>query len=153
LSVGEGGFGWRVPRKLEAVSVRMESGQAQSGSKNLGIDFGGNSDPNVALVSQLILVEPAKRYKINFAGRSHEVVTGGLPIFIVTDPAGPPRRLGQSPPLGKDTSDWQHYSFEFTTTPQTNAVLLIFQRESCTTSPCPIFGSISLDSFSVEQLQ
>jgi hypothetical protein len=79
-------------------------------------------------------------------------VTGGLPLITVTDASGYQKRLGQSPTLSKGTSDWQVYSFELTTTPQTSAVLLSLQRENCTTSPCPIFGSILLDSFSLEQL-
>ncbi|HYV00586.1 MAG TPA: tetratricopeptide repeat protein [Pyrinomonadaceae bacterium] len=150
LSFGESGFGWRVPRDLQATSISLDSGEPHSGSKNLRIEFSGNSNPNV---SQLILLEPARHYRINFASRSQDVVTGGLPLLVVSDAAGDSKRLGQSAPLAKGTSEWQSYSFEFTTTPATTAVVLSLQRESCTTSPCPIFGSISLDSFSVEQLK
>ena len=150
LSFGESGFGWRVPRDLQATSISLDSGEPHSGSKDLRIEFNGNSNPNV---SQLILLEPSRRYRINFASRSQDVVTGGLPLFVVSDAAADSKRLGQSVPLPKGTSEWQSYSFEFTTTPATTAVVLSLQRESCTTSPCPIFGSISLDSFSVEQLK
>lgn len=149
LSFGETGFGWRVPRDLPATSVSLDSGEPHSGSKNLRIEFKGNSNPNI---SQLILLEPNHRYRINFASRSEDVVTGGLPFLVVSDAAGDLKRLGQSAPLAKGNSKWQPYSFEFTTTPATTAVVLSLQRESCTTAPCPIFGSISLDSFSVEQL-
>jgi hypothetical protein len=152
LALGGNGFGWRVPRTLQAISISLDSSQPHSGSKDLRIEFGGDSNPGAALVSQVILVEPLKRYKINFAGRSQDVVTGGLPLVIATDASGDIKPLGQSPPLAKGTSDWQLYSFELTTTAQTGAVLLSLRRENCTTSPCPIFGSISLDSFSVEQL-
>ena len=150
LSFGEGGFGWRVTRDLQATSVSLDSSQPHSGSKNLRIEFSGNSNPSV---SQLLLLEPSKRYKINFASRSQDVVTGGLPLLVVSDAAGDLKRLGQSQPLAKDTTNWQLFSFEFTTTPTTSAVVLSLQREGCTTSPCPIFGSVSLDSFSVEQLR
>lgn len=150
LSFGEGGFGWRVPRDLQATSVTLDSGQPHSGSKNLRIEFSGNSNPNV---SQLILLGPGRRYRINFASRSQDVVTGGLPLIVVNDAGADSKRLGQSVPLAKGTTEWQSYSFEFTATPATTAVVLSLQRESCTTSPCPIFGSISLDSFSVEQLK
>ncbi len=150
LSFGETGFAWRVPRNLQATSVTQDSGQPHSGSKDLTIEFSGNSNPNV---SQLILLEPAKHYRINFASRSQDVVTGGLPLIVVSDAAGDSKRLGESLPLAKGTSNWQPFSFEFTTTPSTTAVVLSLQRENCSTSPCPIFGSISLDSFSVEQLK
>jgi tetratricopeptide (TPR) repeat protein len=148
LSFGETGFGWRVPRDMQATSVSLDSGEPQSGSKNLRIEFNGNSNPNI---SQLILLEPSGRYRINFASRSQDIVTGGLPLFVVSD-AGDRKVLGHSAPLAKGASEWETYSFEFTTTPTTTAVVLSLQRENCTTSPCPIFGSISLDSFSVEQL-
>ena len=150
LSFGETGFGWRVPRDLQATSISLDSGEPNTGSKNLRIEFSGNSNPNV---SQLILLEPSRHYRINFASRSQDVVTGGLPHLVVSDAAGDSKRLGQSAPLAKGTSEWQSFSFEFTTTPATTAVVLSLQRENCTTSPCPIFGSISLDSFSVEQLK
>ncbi|HEY6231420.1 MAG TPA: hypothetical protein VIW64_09150, partial [Pyrinomonadaceae bacterium] len=108
---------------------------------------------NSGWLSQLILVEPSKRYRINFASRSQDVVSGGLPFLLVSDAAGDARQLGKSAPLAKGASGWQTYSVEFTTPEKTTAVLLSVQRENCTTSPCPIFGSIWLDSFSIEQLR
>lgn len=153
LAFDQVGFGWIFPRGLPAVNISMESGQPHSGSKNLRIDFGGNSNPGSALVSQLIISRPSKRYRVNFAARSQEVVTGGLPVVIVEDASAQRKRLGRSGPLSKGSHGWQVFSFEFTTEPTTTAVVLSLQRESCTTSPCPIFGSISLDSFSLEELK
>lgn len=154
LSFDSVGFGWRVPRNLKGVTFSQNSSQPQSGSKNLRVDFAGDSNPGSELVSQLILVEPSRRYQINFASRSQDVVTGGLPLVVVTDAKGDRRRLGQSAPLGgRGTSDWQVSSLEFSTGATTTAVVVSLQRENCSTSPCPIFGSISLDSFSVAQLK
>jgi len=117
------------------------------------IEFGGNSNPGSVLVSQIIPVEPAKHYRINFTARSQDVVTGGPAIINVNDASGEQKRLGQSSSLSTGTTDWQLFSFDFTTTPTTTAVVLNLQRQNCTTSPCPIFGSISLDSFSIEQVK
>lgn len=152
LSFDEGGFDWRIPRQLQATNVSQDSSQPHTGSKNLRIEFTGDSNPGTDLVAQLLLAEPARRYKINFAARSQEVVSGGLPLIIVTD-AGDNKRLGQSPPLSKGTTNWNVISFEFTTQPATNAVVLRVQREGCSTSPCPIFGVVFLDSFSIEPLK
>jgi Tfp pilus assembly protein PilF len=151
LSFGERGFGWRVPRNLPATSISLDSSRPHTGAKSLRIDLNGIA--NAGWLSQLLVVEPSKRYKINFASRSQDMVTGGLPFLVVTDASDPAKQLGQSPPLAKGTTDWQVFSVEFTTTEKTRAILLTVQRENCTTSPCPIFGSLSLDSFSVEQLQ
>jgi Tfp pilus assembly protein PilF len=152
LSFDEGGFNWRIPHGLPAITVSLDSSQPHSGSKNLRIEFAGNSNPGNNIVSQLLLVEPARHYKINFAARSQDIVSGGLPLIAVTD-ASVDKRLGQSPPLSKGTTGWNVVSFEFTTQPTTNAVVLSVQREGCSAPPCPIFGVLSLDSFSIEQLK
>ncbi len=149
LSLKEIGFGWKVANELKTATFSIDPSQPHSGSKSLRIDFqGGAGGP---LVSQVILVEPSKRYQASFAARSHEIVTGGLPLVVVTDTAGERKPLAQSAPLSKGTSDWRVFSLQFTTAPTTNAVVLSVEREGCT--PCPIFGSISLDSFSLEQLK
>jgi tetratricopeptide (TPR) repeat protein len=153
LAFDQRGFSWRVPRQLQATTISLDSSQPHSGAKNLRIEFGGNSNPGTVLVSQLVLVEASRRYKVNFASRSQDVVTGGLPLVNVNDASGDQRRLGQSPPLAKGATEWQSYSFAFTTTPTTTAVVLSLQRENCNMSPCPIFGAISLDSFSIEELK
>jgi tetratricopeptide (TPR) repeat protein len=152
LSFDEDGFNWRIPRRLQATTVSLDSSQPHSGSKNLRIEFAGDSNPGTDIVAQLLLVEPARRYRINFAARSQEVISGGLPIITVTD-AGDNKLLGQSPALSKGTTNWNVISFEFTAQPATNAVVLRVQREGCSTPPCPIFGVVSLDSFSIEQLK
>lgn len=153
LSFDAIGFGWRVPRSVKGVTVSLNSSQPHTGSKNLRIDFSGDSNPGSELVSQLILLEPSKRYQINFASRAQDVVTGGLPLVVVTDAKGDRKSLGQSGPMGSASGDWRVSSFAFTTGATTTAVILSLQRENCSTSPCPIFGSVSLDSFSVAQLK
>ncbi|HAF12878.1 MAG TPA: hypothetical protein DCK93_09990 [Blastocatellia bacterium] len=153
LSFDDAGFSWRIPRKPAGATMSLDSSQPHSGSKDLRIEFAGESNPGVPLISQLVLIEPSARYKINFAARSQDVVSGGLPVVVASD-AGPGRKiLGKSASLPKGTSEWQVFSFEFTATPATPAVVLTLQREACTSAPCPVFGAISLDSFSIEQLK
>ncbi len=153
LSLSERGFGWRISRDQPTVTISVDAGTPHSGSKDLRIDFNGNSNPGTAIVSQLVLVEPSSRYKLSFAGRSQDMVSGGLPFVIAVDNAKPSQLLGRSPTLAKGTTDWLPYSFEFTTTADTKAILLNVLRENCTTSPCPSFGSISLDSFYLQKLK
>lgn len=153
LEIAGGGFGWRVPRDLPATTISLDQTQPQSGARALRVEFGGNSNGALPVVSQLILIEPSKRYQINFAARSQDVVTGGRPLVVVNDAAGEQKRLGQSAPLAPGNSDWQLFSFEFTAAPATTAVLISLQRENCASSPCPIFGSVLLDSFSVVPLK
>lgn len=153
LSFDEDGFSWRIPRHLQAATVSSDSTQPHTGSKNLRIEFAGDSNPGTNLVSQLLLVDPSRRYRINFAARSQDVISGGLPIVTVTEAGADHKLLGKSRPLSKGSSDWNVISFEFSTQSNTSAVVISVQREGCTGSPCPIFGVISLDSFSIEQLK
>jgi tetratricopeptide (TPR) repeat protein len=100
------GFGWRVSRNVQGIALSLNSSAPHTGSRNLRIDFSGNSDPGAGLISQLILVEPSRIYQINFASRSQDIVTGGLPIVVVTDAQGERKRLGQTPPLS-GVNDWK----------------------------------------------
>ena len=151
LSLSEAAFGWRVASSdLKTVSLSQDPNEPHNGAKSLRVDFAGDLPTNVAVLSQLIPVEPSKTYVVTFAARSEDIVTGGLPVAVVTDATGARKRLAVSSPLSQGSADWQMITFEFTTEPETKAVTLGIERESCTTSPCPIFGSISLDSFSVQ---
>jgi tetratricopeptide (TPR) repeat protein len=151
LSFDEPGFGWRVFRGSQSVKLAADSSSQQSGSKSLLVEFLGDSNPDTPLVSQMILVKPSTRYRLNFAARTQEIVTGGLPLAVVSD-SGSGKRLAESPPLAQRSTDWRVVSFDLQTEPQTAAITLSIQRKNCTTSPCPIFGSVWLDSFSIEEL-
>jgi tetratricopeptide (TPR) repeat protein len=153
LSLTERGFGWRISHDQPTVKVSVDAGTPHSGSKDLRIDFNGNSNPGIAIVSQLVLVDPSSHYKLSFVGRSQEMVSGGLPIVIAVHNAKPSQLLGRSATLAKGSTEWLPYSFEFTTPADTNAILLNLVRENCTTSPCPSFGSISLDSFYLQKVK
>lgn len=151
LSLDEEAFGWRLIKGQAAVSLSVDSTQKQSGEKSLRIQFNGEASPGLPLVAQWIIVEPSHRYRVSFAARTQELVTGGLPIVTAQD-AATRQDLAHSDPIRATGSDWQVMSFEFTPNATTNAVELSLRRENCPTSPCPIFGYVWLDSFSVAQL-
>jgi hypothetical protein len=152
LSFDERGFGWRMTRGSPSVKLAADSSVRQSGSKSLLIDFSGDSNPDTSLVSQVIPVKPVTRYRLYFAARMHKIVSGGLPFAVISESAGTRKRLSESPALPQGSADWQTVSFDFVTEPNTHAVTFSVQRKQCTTSPCPIFGSMWLDSFSIQEL-
>lgn len=151
LSFGKTGFGWVLPQDPQSTSIYVNTTNPNSGSKNLVVEYRGEPVPGV-LMSQLILVEPSRRYQINFASRSEKVVSGALPIIVV-DKASGGVRFATSTPLPSGTTDWKVFSVSFTTPPDTTAVVVSLQREVCATSPCPIFGAVFFDSFSIQQLK
>jgi tetratricopeptide (TPR) repeat protein len=151
LSFDEVVFGWRVPREQEGVSISLDGTQPHSGAKSLRIQFNGISNPGASLISQTVVVKPQQRYRISFAVRTKDVVTGGLPSIYIRD-AVSGQLLGNSIGFPQATTSWQVLSFEFTTLEKTDAVILTLQRKSCNSNPCPVFGFVWLDSFSVVEL-
>ncbi len=151
LKLDDKGFGWRLSAESKSVGLALDPNQPHSGAQSLRIDLGGEHSPD--LVAQLLLVQPSTRYQVSFAARTQDLVTGGPPLAVVTDAGGERKRLGQSATLTKDTKDWRTFNFEFTTLPTTSAVMLSLQREPCSSGPCPAFGSVLLDSFSIRSLR
>lgn len=151
LSTNESGFGWRVTDS-RSMGLSIDPNEPHSGARSLRLDFAGDSPPH-ALLSQLVIVKPSTRYRIHFAGRSRDIVTGARPLVLVIDAGENGPDLAQSSPLDKGTSGWRTFSIEFTTGAATNAVTVAVKREECPSAPCPIFGSIGLDSFSIEQMK
>jgi len=49
-------------------------------------------------------------------------------------------------------SFWQRESFEFATPNGNTAIQLRLIRKGCSSGPCQIFGTLWLDSFSIEEL-
>lgn len=152
LNLDESGFGWRLGRTEPGLNFSLNTVEPASGSRSLRIDFNGNPNPGVQLLSQLILVEPAIHYKLNFGVRTKNIVTGG-PLVVTVNDVSPQRLLASSTRLPADTGGWLTFSVEFATSPSTRAIVVSLQRESCTSSPCPIFGSLNLDNFSLEQVK
>ncbi len=150
LTLNEAGFGWRVARESKGLGLSLDNTDRNSGTKSLLINFRGESTS--PLLSQLVMVEPGGRYKVNFAARPKDIVSGGPPLAVIID-ASSRERLGQSITLVEGSDGWQTVSFEFTATPKTSAVVISVEREACTTSPCPIFGTLWLDSFSMERVK
>ena len=145
LEVDEPGFGWQVRENPAGMNLSVDAANPYQGGKSLRIDFHGDPTPTVPAISQIILVNPRTHYQLQLAARTGDVISGGLPIVVVSDAAMPDTTLIASEPLASGTSPWHESMLDFTTGAQTNAVLLSVRRRTCATEPCPIFGSVWLD--------
>jgi hypothetical protein len=103
-------------------------------------------------LSQTVVVEPGKTYRLSFAVRTKDLVTGGLPVILVID-ANNNELLGQPENLPTATTPWRTLNLNFTTTATSQAVIIRLLRNTCDSSPCPIFGTLWLDEFHVEQTE
>ena len=151
LSVADQGFGWYIFGKSEARVAKDES-EKLSGRASFLLGFNGDWKAPRESIWQTIVVEPQRRYRISFGVKTKEIVTGAPPAIAIVD-AVDNQRLGQSAAFPTPSSNWQTMSFEFSTTPSTQAVVLGFMRvEGSCDSACPIFGTVWLDDFLIEDV-
>jgi len=146
----EPGFGWRA-KKAPGVLLSLDNSNAREGKASLRIEFKGESDPALPIITQLIMVEPRGHYQLHFAARTEEIVSGGLPRIAVLDAFSGGQPLGQSGAFPQATNGWRDYTFDFTVPDTTSTIQITLQRERCSRSPCPIFGHLWLDNFSLKK--
>lgn len=152
IKLDEPGFGWQLQWRPEAVSISSDTQNPHGGARSLRVDWSGKSDPSDAVISQLLLVEPAARYRLSFAARTEELLSGGLPVVTVIDASDDKKLiLIKSKTLPHGTNPWQTYTSEFTTSETTRGVFIGIRRENCETDPCPAFGHAWFDDFSLER--
>jgi len=145
------GFGWGLGEKRQGFHLALDTNNPREGRSSLKVDFSGDSDPSSPVISQLVLIEPGSHYQLGFAVRSESIVSGGPPLLAVIDAdAGKP--LKQSEPFPKATDGWREYTIDFDSGPSATAVKLALQRQVCDKSPCPIFGRLWLDNFTLRKL-
>lgn len=144
------GFGWRAEKKTPSVSLSLDPSNPKEGHSSLRVDFKGDSDPASPIISQLVLTEANAHYQLRLAYRTEELVSGGLPNIFVLD-AHENKVLGQSGALSATTQGWRDLKIDFVSGESTQAVQLSLRRDQCDKSPCPIFGRLWLDSFSLQR--
>ena len=149
LVLNESGFDWIIaPQQKNRLAIDVS--EKSSGAKSLQINLDGSWTPGTQLLSQTFVVEPNTSYRLSFAVKTKDLVTGGPPVIFVND-ATNNQLLGKSENFPTATSPWTKLSFDFTTLPTSQAAVIRLQRNNCDSSPCPIFGTLWLDEFSIEQ--
>ncbi len=148
--LAEPGFGWRTADPPQAWRFSLDPTNPSEGRLSLRAEFTGNSDPASPAISQIVLVQPLTHYQLRFAARTENLVSAGLPIIIVID-GDSKSGLAKSEQFPRTTAGWREYAVDFSTGPATTAIQIALQREGCI-APCPIFGRIWLDAFSLRKL-
>lgn len=151
LILNDSGFGWIIapPQKNHlAIDVSEKS----SGAKSLQINLDNSWTPGTTLLSQTFVVSSSQSYRLSFAVKTKDLVTGGPPVIVIID-ATNNQLLGKSENFPTATTPWTKLNLNFTTLPTSQAVVIHLQRNNCDSSPCPIFGTLWLDEFSVEQTE
>ena len=151
FATNDAGFGWIIAADQKNRAA-IDISEKFSGAKSLQINFDGAWTPGTPLLCQTIVVDPNKSYRLSFAVRTKDLVTGGPPVILVID-ANTNQILGRSENLPTATAPWRTLNLNFNTTSTSQAVIIRLQRNNCDSSPCPIFGTLWLDEFHIEQTE
>jgi tetratricopeptide (TPR) repeat protein len=147
------GFGWRFARDAQAIKFSLDPDSPREGARSLKVEYAGTSDPNAAVVSQLVPVEPGARYRLTFSARTRELITGGPPFIEVVSASKGGGALATLPTLSPAMNEWRDFSTEFAAPQGAGAVRVALMRQPCASSPCPAFGSVWLDAFKLQELR
>jgi len=140
-------FAWNINRAAAKTSILIE--ENDNARHCLRIDWNGNAQPEAEILSQLVLVEPETQYELRFTARAQNLITGDGPFVQVTDVSDTDRSIAKSQPLPLGNSDWQGVTVNIITGRSTRAIRIGLRRDSCDPQPCPIFGTLWLDDFSL----
>ncbi len=137
------GLGWQIDQTISETAVARDRDDVHSGEHSLNVRFAGNVDLRRPVVSQLVFVQPGRQYTLAYFVAAGELVSAGLPSIVVSD-ARSNQVLAISQPIQDTDKKWTQQSISFTA-PNSHVIVISLQRPACGTSPCPIFGDLSLD--------
>jgi tetratricopeptide (TPR) repeat protein len=140
------GFDWNASPALKGVRLTLDPQNPAEGRSALKVEFSGDAPVASLILAQLVLVAPNTKYELQFSARNESIVSGSVPQVLVLD-AVSRTALGESSLFTGTSEAWRSETVSFTSGPQTKAVRIGFQRQLCSSTPCPIFGRLWLDSF------
>ncbi len=149
-AAGKKFFDWQIA-PLPQAQVALDARVAHSGKRSLRIIFNAPAQFEFRNIAQLVVVEPATRYRLSFYVRTEDLRSASTPILVVLDGADINNALASTAPLANGTSDWQQMSVEFTTPPRAEAVVLRLDRAGCADNTCPILGKVWYDDFDLQR--
>jgi tetratricopeptide (TPR) repeat protein len=141
-------FGWIVaPEQKNRLAIDVS--EKLEGTKSLQVNFSGDWAPGAAFLSQTLILDPENTYRVSFAVKTKDLMTGGPPFIAVRD-ATNNNLLGKSENFPAASNPWLTLNFEFKTLPNSQAAIVRLERNNCDPT-CPIFGTLWLDQFLIEQ--
>lgn len=143
-------FGWRVYRNDGKLDVGIDASVRHEGAKSVRLVFKRYNKPDLYAVSQNIVVEPGKNYRLTFWVRTENLHSGGMPQLQVAN-AIDNTLITSSPGFPSGTNDWKLMSTEFTVPADCNGIVIWTGRGFCG-EDCPITGTMWYDEFELKRL-
>jgi hypothetical protein len=144
-------FGWQVV-KGQQPALAIDAGRFHGGNRSLLLTLNSSSGKDLRPISQLVIVEPGKQYRLEFFARTENLKgLSTLAVEVIT--AGQTAsKLATSSPLPTGTNDWQQFNLEFTTPQSTEAIIIQLASVTCPSSVCPMFGKVWYDDFNLRRV-
>ncbi|HMH45450.1 MAG TPA: carbohydrate binding domain-containing protein, partial [Pyrinomonadaceae bacterium] len=150
IEVARNGFGWQISPDVPSVTLSVDASEHQSGARSLRLDFHGGSNSATALASQMVVVNPGTKYRLSFQAMTKSFVSSAAPLVKVIDASDESASvLAQSSGLS-DVNSWRPFTIEFTAGANTRALEVLVSRQACANNPCAAFGTLWIDSFSLD---
>ena len=144
-------FQWQIAPGQQPV-ITIDTSHYHSGERSLLLNFNSSAGTQLRSVSQLVLVESAARYRLDFYARTEDLKSISTLIVEVIAAGEGGGQLAASAPLPLDTRGWQQFTVEFTAPPQAEAVTVRLARAPCPDAVCPLIGKIWYDDFILKRL-
>jgi tetratricopeptide (TPR) repeat protein len=142
-------FGWKLTKK-EKIEVNTDPTKKKEGNKSLRVSFNGFSGVEIKNLSQIVTVEPNKKYRLNFWLKTDNLKSAGTPTLEIIN-ANDEKIIMTSAAFPTGTSDWVPIAIEFTAPEKSEAVVIRFDRAYCGDA-CPIVGVFWVDDFRLEKI-
>jgi tetratricopeptide (TPR) repeat protein len=144
----EEAFGWQV-KTAPQPTIALDANKKHSGGRSLRMTFQVRTRLNEIGLSQLIAVAPATEYDLEFYLKTEGLQSGAAPVIQVLN-AADNGVLVASSDAPNGNNDWQPVALHFKTGDKMEAIIIRVARDSCgEDSPCPIFGTVWYDDFSL----
>jgi hypothetical protein len=148
ITFSESGFGWRILHDPK-LDVSQDGFDKDTGARSLRIIFNGHSVTPDSIVSQIIIIRAQAKYRVSFAFKTDDLMSGSPLVLQVSDAVN--NQALKDFEIAPEAT-WRRQSFDFDAPANCGTIQLKLVRKACSSGPCQIFGTLWLDSFSIEQL-
>lgn len=142
-------FTWQVVRGIQKLDISSDTNVKRDGARSVRVSFRGYEQPELANLSQIVVVEPSKKYRLRFWLRTENLKSAGPPLLEIVS-ANDNRPIAKTPPFGTGSNDWQEIVLDFTTPENCNAVTVRTARQFCGAG-CPLTGTFWYDDFELQK--
>ena len=147
ITLNNSGFAWQPSPLTPNAKVLLDTNVPKAGERSLRIEYSGNFDAKIPVLSQLLPVSPDSLYRLTFSARTDKLLSAGLPVVAVREVIGDRVTIAESISLSPGTNAWQDFAIEFKTGDATKAITINIQRQACNVNPCPLVGRAWFDEF------